>query len=94
MSTDVTGRIVVDEHTRTSSAHICATDDCSTMPHPVYVKAAAGTRATINMTGGDATCDLSIVPAVVFTDRAIATVGLYEGQSRAEVIEPINRRFV
>ncbi len=38
--------------------------------------AAAGTRAAVNMLGGDAALDLSAVPEVVFTDPQVATVGL------------------
>ncbi|EBA7058324.1 pyridine nucleotide-disulfide oxidoreductase, partial [Escherichia coli] len=40
----------------------------------VYVAAAAGTRAAINMTGGDAALNLTAMPAVVFTDPQVATV--------------------
>jgi mercuric reductase len=34
--------------------HIYAAGDCTDQPQFVYVAAAAGTRAAINMTGGDA----------------------------------------
>jgi mercuric reductase len=78
---------------RSSVARIYATGDCSTMPQLVYVAAAAGTRAAINMTGGDVALDLGIVPAVVFTDPAVATVGLDEAQARAAGIEPVSRRL-
>ena len=40
-----------------------------------------GTRAAINMTGGDASIDLSAMPAVVFTEPQVATVGLTEQQA-------------
>ena len=62
------GAIVVDPGMRTSSANIFAAGDCTDQPQFVYVAAAAGTRAAINMTGGDAALDLSTMPAVVFTD--------------------------
>jgi mercuric reductase len=39
---------------RTSSPNIYAAGDCTDQPQFVYVAAAAGTRAAINMTGGDA----------------------------------------
>ena len=91
--TDSAGAIIVDDHMRTSVATIYAAGDCSTMPQLVYVAAAAGTRAAINMTGGDARLDLSIVPAVVFTDPAVATVGLDEVQARAAGIATITRRI-
>lgn len=81
--TDASGAIAVDDGLRTSASNIYAGGDCSTMPEYVYVAAAAGTRAAINMTGGEATLDLSIVPAVVFTDPQVATVGLDERAAHA-----------
>ena len=79
--TDADGRIVVDDHMRTSAPDIFAAGDCSTQPQYVYVAAAAGTHAAVNMTGGDAALDLSAMPAVVFTDPQVATVGLTERQA-------------
>lgn len=93
ITTDRNGAIVVDDHLRSSAANIYAAGDCSTMPQLVYVAAAAGTRAAINMTGGDARLDLSVVPAVIFTDPSVATVGLDEGQARVAGIETIARRL-
>ena len=63
------------------------------MPQYVYVAAAAGTRAAINMTGGDATLDLSSMPAVIFTDPQVATVGLSEDQAQAQGINCISRHL-
>jgi mercuric reductase len=79
---DASGAIVVDDHLRTSVQHIFAVGDCTTAPQFVYVAAAAGTRAAINITGGDVALDLYVVPAVVFTDPQVATVGLTEAQAR------------
>ena len=81
VTTDTNGAIVVDNHLRTSVSHIYAAGDCTNAQQFVYVAAAAGTRAAINMTGGDATLDLSVVPAVVFTDPQVATAGLTEAQA-------------
>jgi mercuric reductase len=81
------GAVVVDPSLRTSAAHIFAVGDCTNQPQYVYVAAAAGTRAAINMTGGDAVLDLSIVPGVVFTDPQIATVGLSEMEAHLASIE-------
>src|SRR5574340_443272 len=50
---DASGAIVVDDHLRTSIPHIYAAGDCTNAPQFVYVAAAAGTRAAINMTGGN-----------------------------------------
>jgi mercuric reductase len=79
---DDRGAVVVDAHLRTSTAHIYAGGDCTHQPQFVYVAAAAGTRAAINMMGGDASLDLTAMPAVIFTDPQIATVGLTEAQAQ------------
>ena len=81
VKTDPGGRILVDDRMRTSVEGIYAAGDCTDQPQYVYVAAAAGTRAAINMTGGDAALDLSAMPAVVFTDPQVATVGLDERQA-------------
>jgi mercuric reductase len=79
---DARGAIVVDEALRTSLPQVYAAGDCTDRPQFVYVAAAAGTRAAINMTGGQARLDLSAMPAVVFTEPQVATVGLSEAQAR------------
>lgn len=85
------GAITVDASMRTTAPHIFAVGDCTTQPQFVYVAAAAGTRAAVNMTGGDAVLDLSIVPAVVFTDPQIATVGYSEMEAHVASIETDSR---
>ena len=70
---DKLGAVIVDANLRTTQENIFASGDCSTMPQFVYVAAAAGTRAAINMTGGNAELDLSTMPAVIFTDPQVAT---------------------
>ena len=90
----VTGRngaIVVDDHMRTSVKHIYAAGDCTDQPQYVYVAAAAGTRAAINMTGGNAGLDLTAMPAVVFTEPAVASVGLTEQQASIQGMETESR---
>jgi mercuric reductase len=82
IQTDVRGAIVVDDYLRTSASNIYAAGDCTAGPALVYVAAAAGTRAAANMLGGDERLDLSTVPAVVFTDPQVATVGLDEAHAR------------
>ena len=91
VAVDSSGAVVIDEHMRTSVSHIFAAGDCTNQPQYVYVAAAAGTRAARNMMGGDAVLDLTTMPAVVFTDPQVATVGLSEDQARAEGIEVDSR---
>ena len=85
------GNIVIDKHMRTSATHIYAAGDCTDQPQFVYVAAAAGTRAAINMTGGEAALDLATMPAVVFTDPQVATVGLSEAEAHGKGIETVSR---
>ena len=78
---NVDGTIMIDQGMRTSAANIFAAGDCTDQPQYVYVAAAAGTRAAINMTGGTASLDLSAMPTVVFTDPQVSTVGLSEAEA-------------
>ncbi len=82
VTTTTGGNIIVDNHMQTSVETVYAAGDCTNQPQYVYVAAAAGTRAAINMTGGDKALDLSAMPAVVFTEPQVATVGLSEQQAR------------
>lgn len=77
------GAIVVDERLQTRVPGIYAAGDCTDLPQFVYVAAAGGSRAAVNMTGGDARLDLSAMPEVVFTEPQIATVGLSEADAKA-----------
>ncbi|ODT84348.1 MAG: mercury(II) reductase [Phenylobacterium sp. SCN 70-31] len=85
------GGVVIDTAMRTSARHIYAAGDCTDQPQFVYVAAAAGTRAAINMTGGEAVLDLATMPAVVFSDPQVATVGLSEAEAHHAGIETDSR---
>ena len=91
VKTDSAGGIIVDDHMRTSMEHIYAAGDCTNQPQYVYVAAAAGTRAAINMTGGDAALNLTAMPAVVFTDPQVGTVGLTEAEAKKQGIDAESR---
>ncbi|MHB8735043.1 MAG: mercury(II) reductase [Terriglobales bacterium] len=85
------GAIQVDDHLRTNVRHIYAAGDCTSLPQFVYVAAAAGTRAADNMLGSDVRLDLRAMPAVIFTDPQVATVGRSEAQARREGIATESR---
>ncbi len=85
------GAIVVDQSMRTSTPHIYAAGDCTDQPQFVYVAAASGTRAAINMTGGAATLDLTAMPVVIFTDPQVATVGLSEAGAHRQGLQTESR---
>lgn len=85
------GGVVIDAAMRSSAPNIFAAGDCTDQPQFVYVAAAAGTRAAINMTGGQAALDLATMPTVVFSDPQVATVGLSEAEARRAGIETESR---
>ncbi len=87
------GTIIIDDHMRTNVEHIYAAGDCTNQPQYVYVAAAAGTRAARNMTGDDVAIDLTAMPAVVFTDPQVATVGLTEQQALAQGFDVESRKL-
>ena len=85
------GGITVNDRMETNVDHIYAAGDCTDLPQYVYVAAAAGTRAAINLTGGNASLNLTSMPAVVFTDPQVATVGLTEKEASSQGIETESR---
>ena len=91
IAVDAQGAIAIDSGMHTSVPNIFAAGDCTNQPQFVYVAAAAGTRAAINMTGGEAALDLTAMPAVVFTEPQVATVGLSEAEAQAQGIATDSR---
>lgn len=91
VETEKNGAIIVNDKMETSISNIYAAGDCSNMPQFVYVAAAAGSRAGINMTGGQAQLDLATMPAVIFTDPQVSTVGLTEKQASEHGVNTICR---
>ena len=88
---DQRGGIQIDTGMRSSAPDIYAAGDCTNQPQFVYVAAAAGTRAAINMLGGEATLNLGTMPAVVFTDPQVATVGYSEVEAHHAGLETDSR---
>ena len=91
VAVDAQGAIRIDPGMRTSAPDIYAAGDCTDQPQFVYVAAAAGTRAAINMTGGNAALDLTALPRVIFTDPQVAKVGLSEWEAHHAGIETDSR---
>ena len=88
---DQGGGIRIDSGMRSSAPDIYAAGDCTDQPQFVYVAAAAGTRAALNMLGGEATLNLDAMPAVVFTDPQVATVGYSEAEAHHAGFETDSR---
>jgi len=97
VKTDKRGGIIIDNHMRTNIGNIYAAGDCTNQPQFVYVAAAAGTRAAQNMTNinrsDDVAIDLSVMPAVVFTDPQVGTVGLTEELAKSQGLDVDSRKL-
>ncbi len=83
------GEVLVDSALRTSNPRVFAAGDVTGGPMHVYVAAQAASLAAENALGGSETLDLSVLPAVTFTDPGVASVGLTEHGAREAGIEPI-----
>ncbi|WP_275288881.1 mercury(II) reductase [Halomonas elongata] len=85
------GAILVDKHLQTSVPGIYAAGDCTDLPAFVYVAAAGGSRAAVNMTGGQDILNLSVMPGVMFTEPQVATVGLTEAEAIRQGVSVASR---
>jgi len=82
------GGIEIDDRMRTSKAGIYAAGDVTGRDQFVYMAAYGAKIAAINALNGDARrYDSRAMPAVVFTDPQVASVGLTEAAARAQGIE-------
>ena len=80
----LSGAIVIDDRMRTSKAGIYAAGDVTGKDQFVYMAAYGSKLAARNALNGDSLrYDNSAMPAVVFTDPQVASVGLTETQARA-----------
>ena len=85
---DERGAIIVDEYLQSSNPKIFASGDGTTHPELVYVAAAGGSKAANNaLSIRKKPLDLSVVPAVIFTEPQIATVGMTEAEAKSEGYE-------
>jgi mercury(II) reductase len=84
VATSPTGAIVVDDRMRTSRAGIYAAGDVTGHDQFVYMAAYGAKLAAKNALNGDSLrYDNSAMPAIVFTDPQVASVGLTEATARA-----------
>ncbi|WP_315986550.1 mercury(II) reductase [Microvirga sp. Mcv34] len=79
-----TGAILVDDRMRTSKAGVYAAGDVTGKDQFVYMAAYGAKLAAKNaLNGNSLRYDNSAMPAVVFTDPQVGSVGLTEAQARA-----------
>ena len=78
------GAIIVDDRMRTSKAGVYAAGDVTGKDQFVYMAASGAKLAAKNaLNGNSLSYDNTAMPAVVFTDPQVASVGMTEAQARA-----------
>src|SRR5262249_34993809 len=78
------GAIIVDDHMRSTKAGVYAAGDVTGKDQFVYMAAYGAKLAAKNALNRDSLrYDRAAMPAVVFTDPQVATVGLTEARARA-----------
>jgi len=84
----VGGGIAVDDRMRTTKRGTYAAGDVTGRDEFVYMAAYGAKIAALNALNGDSLVyDNSVMPAVVFTDPQVASVGLTEAQAKAQGFE-------
>ncbi|PKK98511.1 MAG: mercury(II) reductase [Tenericutes bacterium HGW-Tenericutes-2] len=82
VNTGSKGEILINEYSQTSNPDIYAAGDVTIGPQFVYVAAYEGGLSADNAFGGNTRkLNLSVVPKVIFTTPAVASVGLTEDEA-------------
>jgi dihydrolipoamide dehydrogenase len=86
VKTDARGSITVDEHRRTNVPHIYAIGDVAGLPWLAHKASKEGIVAAEHASGKPTAYDVKAMPAGIFTDPEIGTVGLQEHEAKAKGI--------
>jgi len=87
------GFIVVDEKRRTNVPHVYAIGDVAGQPMLAHKASREGIVAAEVIAGLPSAADYRVVPAVIFTDPEVGSVGMTEDQARAAGYEPAVGKF-
>lgn len=87
IKTDAKGFIVVDAQRRTNLPHIYAIGDIAGQPMLAHKGSKEGIVAAEAIAGKKTVYDVVAMPAVIFTDPEVATVGLTEAEAKAKGIQ-------
>ncbi|UTF55757.1 dihydrolipoyl dehydrogenase [Natronosalvus rutilus] len=87
------GFIAIDGSCRTNLEHVFAVGDVAGEPMLAHKASAEGIVAAETIAGLDASIDDHVIPAVVFTDPEVATVGLSETAAAEAGFEPVVGRM-
>jgi dihydrolipoamide dehydrogenase len=87
------GFIVVDEKRRTNVPHVYAIGDVAGQPMLAHKASREGIVAAEVIAGLPSAADYRCVPAVIFTDPEIGSVGMTEAEAKAKGYEPVVGKF-
>ena len=89
IETDDRGFIETDDRTRSAVDHVHAVGDVAGEPMLAHAASKEGIVAAEVIAGEPAALDQQAIPAAVFTDPEIGTVGLTEDEAEAEGFDPV-----
>lgn len=87
LKADAKGFLTVDSQRRTSVSHIYAIGDIAGQPLLAHKGSKEGLVAAEAIAGKKSSFDGVVIPAVIFTDPEIATVGLTEAEAKAKGVD-------
>ncbi|MFC6837033.1 dihydrolipoyl dehydrogenase [Halomarina ordinaria] len=89
VETDERGFVPTDDRARTNVEHVYAVGDVAGEPMLAHKAMKEGHVAAEHIAGEPAALDHQSIPAAVFTDPEIGTVGLTEAEAEEEGFEPV-----
>ena len=90
ISTSESGAVEVDDHCRVvGQAHVWAAGDITGTAPYTHTANYQARVVTENLMGGDRRADLRAIPRAVYTDPAVASVGMAEAQAREQGIDAV-----
>jgi dihydrolipoamide dehydrogenase len=90
---DADGFLATDDRARTDLEHVFAVGDVAGDPMLAHAAMREGHVAAEVAAGEPAALDAQAIPAVVFTDPEIATVGMTEAEAEAAGFDPVVGEF-
>jgi len=93
IETDDRGFVPTDSRARTNVEHIFAVGDVAGEPMLAHNASTEGKIAAEVIAGEPAAIDHQAMPAVIFTDPEIATVGMTEAEAQENGFEPVVGKF-
>lgn len=88
------GRILVDEHFQSSIPGVYAIGDCVIGMQLAHTASAQGIVTVEHLAGKEGSIDLNVVPACVYTNPEIASVGITEDEAKTTGLEVIVGKYI